>query len=77
MDKHERWSRLEVLLTSALEAERHHLPAQDAATVQEYIDHREYGLAYDHLTETLGAERTLVTGEAKLALQSAADLMNP
>jgi hypothetical protein len=75
MDKHERWSRLEALLTSALEAEQHHLPAQDAETVQEYIDHREYGLAYEHFSEALDAERIIVTEETKSVLQTAANLM--
>ncbi|MDQ8756222.1 hypothetical protein RCO27_08250 [Sphingosinicella sp. LHD-64] len=76
MDKHETWSRLEVLLTSALEAEQHHLPAQDTETVREYIENREYGLAYEHLSDTLVAKRVLVTEKTNLALQTAATLMN-
>jgi hypothetical protein len=75
MDKHERWSRLEILLTSALKAEQEHLPAQHVETVRDYIEHREYGLAYEHLGEVLNAERTLVTEETRLALRAAANLM--
>lgn len=76
MDKHETWSRLELLLSSALDAEQDHLAPQDAETVREYIEHREYGLAYEHLNETLEAERIPVSEQTRVSLRTAADLMD-
>ena len=77
MNQQDRWKRLELLLTSALHAEEQRLPPHDAEVIREYICNREYGLAYDHFKYALEAENIAAAKEAEVALQAAADLMNP
>ncbi|GGB99828.1 hypothetical protein GCM10011494_17890 [Novosphingobium endophyticum] len=76
MDKHDHWRQLAALLTSALDAKRNRIPSKDAEIVQYFIDHNEYGLAYEHLNNTIDEERLLITEEAKMAMKAAANFMN-
>jgi hypothetical protein len=50
------------------------LGEETASAVSEYLDHREYGLAYEVLEETIGA-RGVKLGDAKVKLERAAQIM--
>jgi hypothetical protein len=50
------WAKLETLLRTLLE-EFPSLPARDRATVVDYIDHNEHGLAFERLCFCLKEER--------------------
>ncbi|MGK9170870.1 MafI family immunity protein [Inquilinus limosus] len=77
MDHRQNWERLENLLQTALDHEQSRLPSEDVSNIRRFIDHGEYGLAWEELTAAL-SELNLVPNErTKKTMQEAASLMYP
>jgi len=69
------WEKLGSILSAALELERAAIGAAQAELVADFVDHNEFGLAYEQLTDALSdAELTPREETAKL-LAEAAKLM--
>ena len=47
------WRKLDGLLSAALALERGRIGDEQAAIVQDYLDHNEFGLAYETMVEAL------------------------
>ena len=77
MDYQQLWGQLETLLKAALEQEQSRLPARSVSDIRHFIDHREYGLAWDELAAALSELNLTPNEHTKAAMQRAAHLMSP
>lgn len=69
------WEQLGSILTAALELERAAIGAAQAELVGEFIDHNEFGLAHEQLTDALSAAQLVPQEETARLLAEAANLM--
>ena len=69
------WEQLGSILTAALELERTAIGAAQAELVAEFIDHNEFGLAYEQLTDALSDAELIPQDETARLLAEAANLM--
>jgi len=70
------WTELNELLNNSLNGLRASIHPDQASIISEYLEHREYGLAYECLIETI-EDNHLVPDTATMAsLTQAAKLMN-
>jgi hypothetical protein len=73
LQKH--WETLDGLLRQSLDDVRSLLPAQDARSVEEFIEHNEFGLAYEWLMDTLDECSISIDEATSSRLREAAQLM--
>ncbi|MGO1074289.1 hypothetical protein [Inquilinus sp. CA228] len=71
------WEQLQTLLETALNQEQTRLPATDVSKIQHFIDHREYGLAWDELAAALSELKLTPNEHTRKAMHEAASLMYP
>jgi hypothetical protein len=69
------WERLDNLLSTALAAEEHRLASRHVDLAREFIEHNEFGLAYEMLIHGLEEADAVAGSEAALLLEEAAKLM--
>ncbi|MGK9231824.1 MafI family immunity protein [Inquilinus limosus] len=77
MGHNQLWERLETLLKTALDQEQSRLPPGDVSNIRHFVDHREYGLAWDELATALSELNLAPNERTKKAMQEAASLMYP
>jgi len=70
-----KWRQLELLIGQALDSERARIGAEEARLVDEFIDHNEFGLAYDQLTDALAELNLTPSSRTDELLAIAAALM--
>ena len=71
------WDNLEELLRQSLAAVRPQISASEAKLVDEYIDHIEFGLAYELLLGMLQEGEVPLTAITSQRLNEAAKLVGP
>jgi hypothetical protein len=69
------WEKLGSILSAALELERATIGAVQAELVAEFIDHNEFGLAHEQLTDALSDAEITPREETAKLLAEAATLM--
>jgi hypothetical protein len=77
MDYQQLWEQLEALLETALDQEQSRLPAENVSDIRHFIDHREYGLAWDELAAALSELNLTPNEHTKAVMHQAASLMYP
>ncbi len=69
------WARLEALLTQVLKAEQHHLAVEHAEQVRKFIDHNEFGLAFEWLKSAFTLSDVPADEQSVEAMREAARMM--
>jgi hypothetical protein len=71
-----RWRKLRPILAAALDLERGRIGAEQSSYVIDYLDHNEFGLAYDQLIDALSDLELAPLDTTRPLLAEAARLMD-
>jgi hypothetical protein len=71
-----RWRKLRSILAKALDLERGRIGTEQASHVTDYLDHNEFGLAYDQLIDALSDLELVPLETTRPLLAEAARLMD-
>jgi len=74
LQKH--WDRLEALIRQSLESVRAMIPGKDADWVEQFLDHNEFGVAYDWLAGAIEQHSIIVDDVTREQMSEASRLMN-
>jgi hypothetical protein len=70
-----KWRQLELLIGQALDSERAQIGSEEARIIDDFIDHNEFGLAYDTLVDALAELNLTPSSRTNELLAIAAALM--